>query len=153
MTVVKGTVNFRYKWSKWPFCKKMIRNGHVTHHSRARKLLILKKIILTKKKLVVGAARNLNQNFKNFSKFSWWRHSDVRWPNWTKIVCIWSFQSNMYQNGKKQNAYVILNPLYIMPYPTLWRISKAHQPPIGRALPLEGIYSLNNYFSNNFRYF
>ena len=48
MTMVKFTVNFRVKWSKWPFCKKMIRNGHVTHHSRARKLFILNKIILTK---------------------------------------------------------------------------------------------------------
>ena len=61
--VVKILVTFRYEWSKWPFCTKMIWSGHVTHQSKAYELNIPKNLFRCNK-MLLGATSGGNQFFE-----------------------------------------------------------------------------------------
>ena len=64
--VVEITVIFRYEWSKWPFCIKMIERGHATHNSKAYEINIPKKIIFVLKQHsweLLAAKINFSEKF------------------------------------------------------------------------------------------
>ena len=93
--MVKIAVTFRYVWSKWPFCTKMIPSGHVTHHSKAYELNIPKKSF-SLWKMLLGPSSGKN---KKFSKILWWRHNHVKWSESTKNTRIHIIQWNLCQRN------------------------------------------------------